>query len=47
MTTALRDIGPVLVKVADDYAATDQAPRDAFNGLSTRWPRRRTTTQPR
>jgi len=32
MTLALRDIGPVLVKVADDYAATDQAARDAFNG---------------
>ena len=32
MTTALRDIGPVLVKLADDYAATDQAARAAFNG---------------
>jgi len=31
MTIALRDIGPVLVKVADDYAATDQAARDAFD----------------
>ena len=32
MTVSPTEIGPVLVKVADDYAATDQAARDAFNG---------------
>lgn len=31
MTLSLKDIGPVLVHVADDYAATDEAARTAFN----------------
>jgi hypothetical protein len=32
-TLTLRDLGPVLVKTADDYAATDDDARGAFKGM--------------
>ncbi len=32
-TLSLRDLGPVLVKIADDYAATDEDARAAFRSM--------------